>query len=163
MNAATARVPQPAFWTSSTWSVRGVVTATTTLPVIYALLIPFMLLDVGVQIYQWLIFPLLGITRVRRRDYFVLDRHRLPYQDVLQKANCLYCGYANGVLVFVREVAARTEQFWCPIKHVRTPRGAHRRYRQFAAYGDAEAFRHVQPALRRELGSSAPRRQGRRT
>src|SRR5688500_16133577 len=115
MNAATVRTPQQALWTSSAWSVRGVITATTTLPVIYALLIPFVLLDVGVQIYQWLIFPLLGITRVRRRDYFVLDRHRLPYLDVLQKANCLYCGYATGVLVFVREVTARTEQFWCPI------------------------------------------------
>ena len=33
--------------------------------------------------------------------------------------NCIYRSYANGLCSYVTEVAARTEQHWCPIKHAR--------------------------------------------
>lgn len=39
------------------------------------------------------------------------------------------------------ELMARTEQYWCLIKHARRLRAAHDRYPQFFDYGDAEAFR----------------------
>ena len=63
----------------------------------------------------------------------------------------LYCGYANGVLTYVREVAARTEQYWCPIRHAKRTRGAHAHYREFVDYGDAEGYKRQLPALRAEL------------
>ena len=62
-------------------------------------------------------FPIYGIERVQRRRYFAIDRHTLAYLNAIEKANCLYCSHANGVIAYVREVAARTEQYWCPIKH----------------------------------------------
>ena len=87
-----------------------------------------------------------------RRSYMVIDRHRLGYLNAIERANCLYCSYANGVIAYVRDVASRTEQFWCPIKHARRVPAPHARYHGFVEYGDAEGYRHGLPALRRELG-----------
>lgn len=122
-----------------------------TAPIIYSLAIPVVLLDVWVSAYQAICFRAWGIRRVRRRDYFVVDRHRLPYLNALQKVNCVYCGYVNGLFAYVGEVAARTEQYWCPIAHSRRPRGAHPRSRTFAPYGDASAYRVRQVRLRAGL------------
>ncbi|WP_271223801.1 hypothetical protein, partial [Streptosporangium carneum] len=68
------------------------------------------------------------------------DRHKLPYLNVIQKLNCLYCAYANGVLAYVAEIASRTEQYWCPIKHAARVTGTHRRYDGFLEYGDVADY-----------------------
>jgi hypothetical protein len=65
----------------------------------------------------------------------------LSYLNALEKLNCVYCGYANGTLAYAREIAARTEQFWCPIKHARRVGGVHLRGERFFEFGDAEAYR----------------------
>jgi hypothetical protein len=39
-----------------------------TAPVIYALIVPFVLLDLSVMIYQAVCFPVYGIPKVRRAD-----------------------------------------------------------------------------------------------
>ena len=78
---------------------------------------------------------------MRRRDYLVFDRHHLAYLNILEKINCAYCSYCNGAIAFVREVAARTEVYWCPIKHARRVLGPHPHYQGFADFGDAEAYR----------------------
>lgn len=112
-----------------------------TAPVIYAMIVPLVLLDIAVTIYQAVCFRAYGIARVRRADYFVFDRGHLAYLNALEKLNCAYCSYANGLIAYVREVAGRTEQYWCPIKHARRVIGAHPYYREFVDYGDAEAYR----------------------
>jgi hypothetical protein len=112
-----------------------------TAPAIYSLIIPLVILDLTVSTYQAVCFPAYGIEKVRRRDYFVFDRTHLAYLNALEKLNCAYCSYANGLIAYVREVAARTEQYWCPIKHARRLIAAHGHYRQFVEYGDAEAYR----------------------
>jgi hypothetical protein len=118
-----------------------------TAPVIYALIVPIALLDLFVSIYQAVCFPVYGIQKVRRRDYLVFDRRYLAYLNALEKLNCAYCSYANGVIAFTREVAGRTERYWCPIKHARRVLGAHPHYGEFVDYGDAEAFRRDAAAL----------------
>jgi hypothetical protein len=112
-----------------------------TAPVIYALIVPLVLLDLSVMIYQAVCFPAYGIAKVRRADYLVFDRHHLAYLNALEKLNCAYCSYANGLIAFVREVAGRTEQYWCPIKHARRMIEAHAYYAAFTDYGDADAYR----------------------
>lgn len=107
-----------------------------TAPVIYSVIIAFVTLDVFVTVFMWICFPVYGISRVKRSDYVVIDRHRLPYLNWVQKFNCLYCGYGNGVIAYAREVAARTEAYWCPIKHSRRWEGAHDHYAGFMDYGD---------------------------
>ncbi|MFO1110807.1 MAG: hypothetical protein U1E61_16625 [Bradyrhizobium sp.] len=112
-----------------------------TAPVIYSMIVPIVLLDVSVMLYQTICFPAYGIPRVRRRDYLVFDRHHLAYLNALEKINCAYCSYANGAIAFMREVASRTEIYWCPIKHARRILGPHPHYHGFADFGDAEAYR----------------------
>ncbi len=129
-----------------------------TTPVIYSLLLPFVALDLWVTVYQWVCFPIYGVARVPRRRYFVLDRHKLAYLNGIEKMNCVYCGYANGVIAYVREIAARTEQYWCPIKHARAIPTPHARYHLFFDYGDAKAYRRELPQLRRTLRSSQRRK-----
>lgn len=130
-----------------------------TTPVIYSLLLPFVMLDVWVTLYQWVCFPIYGIARLLRRRYFVIDRHRLAYLNGIEKVNCVYCGYGNGVIAYVREVAARTEEYWCPIKHARAIPTPHTRYHLFFDYGDAKAYRHDLPRLRRALRPARKRKQ----
>src|SRR5450432_2213612 len=112
-----------------------------TAPVIYALIVPFALLDLFVTVYQAVCFPVYGIPKVRRGDYLAFDRHHLAYLNALEKLNCAYCSYANGLIAYVREIAGRTEQYWCPIKHARRVIGSHPRYAVFEDYGDADGYR----------------------
>lgn len=110
-------------------------------PLTYSLVLPLALLDLWVSLYQAVCFRAWGIAGVRRRDFFAIDRHRLSYLNGLEKLNCLYCSYANGLLAYVREVAGRTEQYWCPIRHARRIRGSHAHYDDFVTYGDAAGYR----------------------
>jgi hypothetical protein len=119
-----------------------------TAPVIYSLIVPFVLLDLFVSAYQFICFPVYGIPTVRRRDYLVIDRVHLSYLNIIEKINCAYCAYANGLISYAREVSSLTEQYWCPIKHARRVIGAHERYPSFADYGDAESYHKELAALR---------------
>jgi len=125
-------------------------------PAIYALIIPFLLLDLFVAVYQTVCFPVYGIPRVRRSDYLAFDRGQLAFLNAIEKLNCAYCSYANGVLAYVREVASRTEEYWCPIKHARRVLGVHARYGSFVVYGDGDAYRHDLERLRTEARSEEP-------
>ena len=131
-----------------------------TAPLIYAGWIPFLLLDLFVTVYQAICFPIYRIPKVRRSDYLVFDREDLPYLNLIEKFNCFYCSYGNGVAAYFREVAARTEQYWCPIKHARRIRDAHQRYPRFFEYGDAEAFREGLERLRKEYEEKPAARPG---
>jgi hypothetical protein len=123
-----------------------------TAPLLYSLLLPFLLLDLWVTVAQLVCFPIYGIARVRRRPYFAMDRGKLAYLNGIEKLHCAYCSYANGLLGYIREVAARTEQYWCPIKHARPIPEPHTRYHVFFDYGDAAGYRRGLAVVRRELG-----------
>lgn len=111
-----------------------------TAPVIYAMIVPFVLLDLFVTVYQMICFPAYGIEKVRRADFMRIDRHHLAYLNALQKINCVYCGYCNGLIGYVQEIAGRTEAYWCPIKHAARVGTYHAYYAQFVDYGDADGF-----------------------
>jgi len=122
-----------------------------TAPIIYAVFFPMVLLDVAVTLYQTICFPVYGIARVKRSDYFVFDRSHLAYLNLLEKFNCAYCSYGNGLMAYAREVVARTEQYWCPIKHARKIMAAHPYYTGFVDFGDAEGYQRELEVLRTEL------------
>jgi hypothetical protein len=123
-------------------------------PLVYSGWVAFALLDAFVSLYQAVCFPIYGIPKVGRAEYLVFDRADLPYLNVVEKFNCFYCSYGNGVAAYAREVSARTEQYWCPIKHARRLRDAHPRYPQFFEHGDAEAFRSGMERLRQMLSAT---------
>ncbi len=122
-----------------------------TAPVIWFCIVPTILLDIVAAIYQTICFPVYNIPKVRRNDYIVIDRHALRYLNVIEKLNCIYCGYFNGLIAYVQEIAARTEQYWCPIKHARKIGSIHSRYKKFIEYGDADAYKKKLEEVRRDF------------
>lgn len=128
-----------------------------TAPIIYGMIVPLVLLDLTLNLYQQICFRAYGIPRVRRRDYMVMDRHQLSYLNGLEKLNCVYCSYGNGMVAFAREVLGRTEQYWCPIKHARKVKAPHGRYRDFTDYGDAENYRSKLKLLRQDFQEESDR------
>ncbi len=122
-------------------------------PFIYSIIFPILFIDLAVTFYQHVCFRLYGIPRVNRSKYLIFDRQHLEYLNVLEKFNCLYCGYGNGVMAYVREVIARTEQYWCPIKHANKIIDAHRLTENYVDYGDASAYRKRLAELRKAVAS----------
>lgn len=122
-----------------------------TAPIIWFILIPALFLDGSVTLFQFFCFPIYGIPKVKRRKYIVIDRHALSYLNLIEKINCFYCSYFNGLISYVREIAGRTEQYWCPIKHARRVASFHSRYAKFFEYGDAESYRRQLAQLRRDF------------
>ena len=121
-----------------------------TAPIIYAVIIPALFLDLFVTVYQAVNFRIYKIPLVKRSEYIVFDRQYLAYLNIIEKINCLYCSYFNGLMAYAGEVAARTEQFWCPIKHAKKIAYRHRYYDKFVPYGD-ERYHEKLEMLRKEL------------
>ena len=67
--------------------------------------------------------------------------------------NSAYCAYASGLLAYTREIVARTEQYFCPIKHARQVLGTHARYVRFLDYGDAGDYHARLERFRAELAT----------
>ena len=111
-----------------------------TAPLIYSMIVPLALIDLSFTVFQHICFRAYGVPRVLRRDYRVNDRQRLAYLNTIEKVNCFYCGYGNGVIAYAREIVSRTEQYWCPIRHANRVIDAHRRYPRFFAFGDAQGY-----------------------
>ena len=131
-----------------------------TAPIIYGMCLPLIFADLCVSFYQATCFPIYKIPKVKRRDYIVFDHQHLAYLNAFEKFHCLYCAYGTGLLSYILEIIARTEQYFCPIKHAHKRLHAHSRYRTFIAYGEAEDY-HVRleafrAALAREKAENQP-------
>ena len=112
------------------------------IPFIYTPFFAMVILDLLMEVYHQTGFRLCHIPRVQRSAYIRLDRQKLRYLNIIEKLNCMYCGYANGLFHYSSEIAARTEKYWCGIKHQNNGRfqePLHHKY--FIDFGDEEAFR----------------------
>jgi hypothetical protein len=122
-----------------------------TSPIIYSCLLPLLLSDLALTIYQAVCLPIYGIPKVRRTEYLVMDRSKLKYLNLLERLNCFYCSYANGLLAYEQEIVGRTEQHWCPIKHAKAIKDPHSRYGRFLNFGAAQDYRRRIETLRRDF------------
>ena len=129
--------------------LRNIVSA----PFIYAMIVPFVMLDVFLFVYQSVCFPLYRIPKVRRSNYVVVDRHHLGYLNVIEKVNCMFCGYADGLLSYTRQIVSRTEMYWCPIKHARKVLDPHRRYARFTDFETGEDYEAHVNEMRKKLSA----------
>ena len=111
-----------------------------TAPFIYGMIVPLAFFDLCIMFYQVTCFPIYGIPKVRRSDYIAIDHQHLAYLNIIEKFHCVYCSYASGVIAYAREIVARTEQYFCPIKHAQKVLGSDARYNRFLDYGEAEDF-----------------------
>lgn len=87
------------------------------IPFIYGFIIPAVILDIAIFIYQNTAIRLYWIPLAKRSDYIVWDRAHLDQLTLLEKINCVYCSYVNWLFSYAAEVWGRTEKYWCPIKH----------------------------------------------
>lgn len=55
------------------------------------------------------------------------------------------------MIAYIGEIVARTEQYFCPIKHARKILGAQARYARFLDFGDAENYKVKLEEYRRSL------------
>lgn len=95
-------------------------------------------------IYQAVCFRLYGIARVKLREYVSFDREKLTYLNWLDKLNCAYCSYVNGLLMYSSEIGHRTEYYWCGIKHRNQPNNPAFAYQEkFAKYGSKDDYDRV--------------------
>jgi len=125
-------------------------------PIIYGMAIPMALFDLCLSIYQLSCFPIYGIAKVRRADYIVFDRHQLGYLNFIERFHCEYCAYGNGLMAYATEILARTEQYFCPIKHARKVVGTHTRYENFLQYGESPDYHAKLEAIRVAMGKEPP-------
>lgn len=113
-------------------------------PIIYAMIVPFVILDIFAEIYHRICFPLYGLPLIKRSSYFKFDRYKLPYLTTLQKFNCLYCSYGNGLMHYVGTIAAETERYWCGIQHDScTQFIPPKHHKDFLKYGDKEGLKEI--------------------
>jgi hypothetical protein len=86
----------------------------------------------------------------KRSDYIVFDRQYLGYLNVVEKLNCLYCAYFNGVMQYASSIAGRTEFYFCPIKHAKKIAYKHEFYHTFLPYGDGNEYQKKLKELRKD-------------
>jgi len=113
-------------------------------PFIWAPLPFLVLLDLVIEIYHQICFPIYGLEKVQRSQYIqVIDRAKLQYLRPHEKLGCMYCGYANGLFLYMKEIAGRTEKYWCGIMHEKNPgfkTDPNHIKRKFTEFNDQKAF-----------------------
>lgn len=110
-------------------------------PFIYVMIFPAIVFHVFLETYHRICFFLYKIPFVKYSDFFVFDRGKLSYLNILEKLNCWYCSYLNGLMSYAVEIAGRTEKYWCPIKHAKRRSQTHVYYDDFFEYLDGKGYR----------------------
>lgn len=122
-------------------SVRNKFRLALSVPFIYWLIVPIILLDISIEIYHQICFRLYKIPLIKRKEYVKIDRHKLNYLDPIEKLNCMYCGYANGLFGYTVKIGGETERFWCGIKHKKDSNfNEPKHHEDFVEHGDKEEF-----------------------
>jgi hypothetical protein len=121
-------------------------------PFILGMAVPIVFLDVSIEIYHHVSFPLYGIPLNKRHDYIKIDRQKLAYLGFLDKIWCTYCGYANGLMPYATKITADTEKYWCGIKHKSNVGYAPPHHKEFLNYDDETAYReYIEPDKQQKL------------
>jgi hypothetical protein len=115
---------------------------------IYAMIIPAVLFDIILFVYQQVIFRIYKFKTIKRSDYMHFDHKYLGYLNPIEKLNCLYCSYFNGLMMYASAIAGRTELYFCPIKHAEKVIAQHKYYDIFLSYGDEEDYQKKLKELR---------------
>jgi len=50
---------------------------------------------------QCILTPLFGVRRRSLRNYIIIDRHKISGLTLMDRINCMFCGYANGSVHFL--------------------------------------------------------------
>jgi hypothetical protein len=119
-------------------------------PLVYGMFIPAILFDIILFIYQQVVFRVFKFKFIKRSDYILFDRQYLGYLNSIEKLNCLYCSYFNGLMQYAAAIAGRTELYFCPIKHAKKIAYKHEFYNTFLPYGDGDLYQKKLKKLRKK-------------
>ena len=122
-----------------------------TSPVIYAMIIPALFLDMTLFLYQKIVFRVFKFELLKRSDYIIFDHQYLGYLNSIEKFNCIYCSYFNGLMHYASAIAGRTELYFCPIKHAKKIVSTHEYYDDFLSYGDEIEYQKKLNELRKQF------------
>jgi hypothetical protein len=118
-------------------------------PLIYAMIIPAILFDIILFVFQQVVFRIYKFKFIKRSNYMIFDHQYLGYLNPIEKLNCLYCSYFNGLMLYASAIAGRTELYFCPIKHAKKVVSQHKHYEDFLSYGDEEDYQEKLKELRK--------------
>jgi len=121
-----------------------------TSPLIYGMIIPAILLDVILFFYQQIIFRIYKFESLKRSDYIIFDRQYLGYLNSIEKFNCMYCSYFNGLMHYASAIASRTELYFCPIRHAKKVAYQHEYYDELFEYGLGNDYQEKLKSLRKK-------------
>lgn len=119
-------------------------------PIIYGMVIPTILFDAILFIYQHVVFRIFKFEFIKRSNYIIFDHQYLGYLNPVEKLNCVYCSYVNGLMQYASAIASRTEFYFCPIKHAKKVAYEHSYYDKYLSYGDGEDYQKKLKVLRKE-------------
>lgn len=112
------------------------------IPIVSSLFFPLVILDIWAEIYHRICFPLYKVPYLKRNNYIKIDRHKLKYLSFWQKAYCVYCGYANGIVGYWVKMAGVTEKYWCGIQHEKNANFIPpKHHEEFSKFNDEEDFK----------------------
>ncbi|MCW8820704.1 MAG: hypothetical protein OQK45_00640 [Sulfurovum sp.] len=118
-------------------------------PIIYGMIIPTILFDVILFIYQHTVFRIFKFGFIKRSNYVIFDHQYLGYLNPIEKLNCVYCSYVNGLMQYASAIAGRTEFYFCPIKHAKKVAYQHSYYDKYLVYGEEKDYQKNLKALRK--------------
>jgi len=130
------------------------------MPFIYALIVPIVLLDAVATLYQQVCFPIYRMHKIPRSHYMQIKRVGLESLNIVDRLNCYYCSYANGVLRYVQKIAAETERMWCPIRQLQKKNYTEpRHHADFATAGSKDVLEAYYARYEMELEKTPPEKQ----
>lgn len=114
---------------------------TLSVPFILMMIIPLVILDFFLEIFHNVCFRLYDIPLIKRSDYIKIDRYKLKYLTLLDKINCTYCSYGNGLFHYASTIAGKIENYWCAIKHEQSKGFVNPpHHKDFVKHNDRKAF-----------------------
>ncbi|MBD3789138.1 MAG: hypothetical protein IE885_02010 [Campylobacterales bacterium] len=125
-------------------------------PLVYGMILPAIVFDMMLFVYQQVVFRIYKFEFVKRSDYIVFDRNYLAYLNIIEKINCMYCSYFNGLMQYASRIAAQTERYFCPIKHAKKIAYSHDFYQDFFTYGDGVDYQKKLSRIREEMQEKKP-------
>jgi hypothetical protein len=117
-------------------------------PIIYGMVIPAVILDIALFLYKIVVGKVFDIKFAERKAYIVFDRQYLGYLNIIEKFNCMYCSYFNGLMHYATAIAGRTELYFCPIRHAKKVAYEHPYYDKFFRYAEGESYQERLKTLR---------------
>lgn len=67
-------------------------------------------LSSSTTLYHFFLRPLLGLKKISIDDYVVLDRHTIDGMALVDRINCIFCGYANGLTKMMNDQIDQLEK-----------------------------------------------------